>query len=78
MKREFASATIIFNDGSAVYWRYLGKFERLYSKEKKYAIQVRVENGSNSLDHFFESWDKPSIQCAEHFIKNAIKNAKKT
>lgn len=34
MKREFASATIIFNDGSAVYWRYLGKFERLYSKKK--------------------------------------------
>ncbi len=75
MKREFASATITFNDGSAVQWRYLGMFERLYRKEKRYAIQVRVET-TPSIDQFFESWDKPSQHTAEHFIKNAIKDAK--
>lgn len=75
MKRTFATATITFSDGSAVHWTSLGKKERLYSQATKYAIQVRVENGPNSIDHFFETWDKPSMHTALHFIKNAIKDA---
>lgn len=76
MKRTFATATISFSDGSAVHWTSLGKQQRLYRPETKYSIQVRVENGANSIDSFFESWNKPSIATALHFIKNAIKDAK--
>lgn len=76
MARELNMAVISFSDGSSVQWRYIGKQERLYREEKKYAIQVRVENGAKSIDHFFESWDKPSQHTAEHFIRNAIKDAK--
>lgn len=75
MIRTFATATIAFSDGSWVHWRSLGKQERLYRQATKYAIQVRVENGPKSIDEFFETWDKPSMHTALHFIKNAIKNA---
>ncbi len=76
MKREATTVIITFSDKSSVIWRYLGKKTRMYRKEKWYSIQVRVENGANSIDQFFETWDKPSIHTAEHFIKNAIKDAK--
>lgn len=75
MKRIFATATITFSDGSAVHWRSLGKHERLYSIAVKYAVQVRVERGPQSIDEFFETWDKPSIHTAEHFLKTSIKDA---
>lgn len=78
MKRELNTAIISFSDGSTVQWRYIGKCQRLYSIEKKYAIQVRVEDGANSIDQFFETWDKPSVHTAQHFIKNAIKDAKQS
>lgn len=78
MKRTFATATIAFDDGSSVMWRYLGPKTRYSKKEPWYAIQVRVENGDKSIDEFFESWDKPSMARATHFIKNAIKNAKQS
>lgn len=78
MKRELTTSVFSFSDGSAVQWRYIGKQERFYSVEKKYAIQVRVERGAKSIDQFFESWDKPSQHTAEHFINNAIKDAKQS
>lgn len=76
MARELNTSVFLFSDGSSVQWRYIGKEERLYREEKRYAIQVRVDNGSKSIDQFFESWDKPSQHTAEHLIKNAIKDEK--
>lgn len=76
MKRTLVTATIAFSDGSAVQWTSLGRQQRLYKKAVKYAIKVRVENGPKSIDAFFESWDKPSMATALHFIKNATKDAK--
>lgn len=73
MSKTLATVHVLFTDGSFVKWHYLGKATRLYKKVKKYGAQVRVENGPNSIDQYFETWDKPSEHTALHFIKNAIK-----
>jgi len=78
MKRELTLATYFFTDGSSVVWRSLGKQDRVYTKETKYAIQVHVNKQPQSIDHFFESWDKPSEHRAVWFIKQAIKDAKQS
>lgn len=77
MTRSLNQAVFIFDDGSSVVWRYIGKEMRLYTEAKKYAIQVSVEGRPTSIDQFFETFDKPSIHTAERFINNAIKTAKK-
>lgn len=74
MKRAIATVNIAFSDGSYVKWTSIAKNEDF--NRKMYKIQVRVENSPNSIDEFFETWDKPSMHTASHFIGNAIKNAK--
>jgi len=69
---------ITFIDGSFVSWQYLGKVQRLYRKEKRYTVHVRVEKSDTvkqCIDQFFETWDRPSEHRAEWFIKMAIKDA---
>lgn len=73
MKRTIATVTIAFSDGSAVHWSYIGKNAEY--GHKMYKVQVRVENGPDSIDEFFETRDKPSMHTAIHFVKNAIKHA---
>lgn len=78
MKKHIGISTvdIYFTDGSYVKWRCLGKQQRLYKDENRYAVQVRVEDGPNSIDQYFETWDKPSTHRAIFFIKTAIKYGK--
>lgn len=66
-----------FDDGSYVKWIYFGMQQRLYRPEKRYAVQGRVENGPESIDVAFETWDKPSEARAVLFINSAIRDAKK-
>lgn len=66
-----------FDDGSYVKWIYLGMQQRLYRSEKRYAVQGRLENGPESIDVAFETWDKPSEAKAVFFIKSAIRDARK-
>lgn len=77
MARSLNHAVFTFDDGSSVVWRYLGKQLRYNREEKRYSIQVRVAS-SPAIDQFFETWDKPSQHTAEHFIKNAVKDAQRT
>ena len=74
-KRTIASAVITFDDGTFVKWKYIGKTKQLYNYRHTWEIYVRVEQ-SPSIEQFFQSWDKPSIHTANHFIKNAIKDYK--
>lgn len=74
-KRTVSSAVISFDDGSFVRWQYVGKVQRLYRAENRWKIYVRVEQRP-SIEQIFESWDKPSIHTANHYIKNAIKDFK--
>lgn len=73
MKTDLKSAVFSFQGGNSVKWRYLGLEPRYHRKEKRYAIQVRVETVTPCIDQFFETWDKPSEHKAAYFIKKAIK-----
>lgn len=74
MKRTVASAAIIFSDGSYVGWKVVGKNKEF--NKTMYAVHVLVKSEQESIDIFFETWDKPSMHTASHFIRNAIKDAK--
>lgn len=51
--------------------------QHLYRPEKRYTVEGRVENGPESIDVAFETWDKPSEARAVFFIKSAIRDARK-
>lgn len=73
--RSLSTVYFHFDDGRYVKWIYLGMQQRLYRPEKRYAVQGRVENGPESIDVAFETWDKPSEARAVLFIKSAIREA---
>jgi len=74
-KRTVSGAVISFNDGSFVKWIYVGKTQQTWGDRHTWKIHVRVEQPP-TIEQFFETWDKPSMHTASHFIRNAIKDFK--